>query len=86
MTTEVNEARRPHTYIRPCALEEEKTSQREKTEKIAPPKTHDEIHSSPAIATTSRSRATKHVPHVSSFSPASIYPGFVEIGLEQLSQ
>ena len=52
----------------------------------APPKTHHEIHSSPAIATTSRRRATKHAPCVSPYSPASIDPGFVEIGSAQLSQ
>ena len=52
----------------------------------AAPKTHHEIHSSPATATTSRRRATKHVPRVSPYSPASIDPGFVEIGLVQLSQ
>ena len=52
----------------------------------AAPKTHHEIHSSPVTATTSRRRATKHVPRVSPYSPASIDPGFVEIGLVQLSQ
>ena len=36
--------------------------------------------------TTSRRRATKHVQRVSPYSPASIDPGFVEIGLVQLSQ
>ena len=51
----------------------------------AAPKTHHEIHSSLATATTSRRRATKHVPRVSPYSSASIDPGFVEIGLEQLS-
>ena len=35
---------------------------------------------------TSRWLATKHVPRVSPYSPASIDPGFVEIGLVQLSQ
>ena len=44
-------------------------------------KTHHEIHSSPATATTLRRRATKHVPRVSPYSHASIDPGFVEIGL-----
>ena len=33
-----------------------------------------------------RRRATKHVPRVSPYSPASIDPGFVEIGHVQLSQ
>ena len=55
--------------------------------KLAPPKIHHEIHSRPATVTTSRRRATKHVPRVSPYSPASIDPGFVEkIGLVQLSQ
>ena len=58
----------------------------ENTKKPAPPKTHHEIHSNPVIATTSRRRATKYVPRVSPYSPASIDPGFVEIGLVQLSQ
>ena len=48
--------------------------------------THHEIHSSPATATTSRRRATKHVPHVNPCSPASIDPRLVEIGLVQISQ
>ena len=44
------------------------------------------IHSSPATATTSRKRAMKHAPRVSPYTPASIDPEFVEIGLVQLSQ
>ena len=52
----------------------------------AAPKTHHEIHSSPATAITSRRRATKHVPRVSPNSLASIDPGFVELGVVQLSQ
>ena len=54
--------------------------------KIAPPKTHHEIHTRPATATNSRRRAAKHVPRVSPCSPASIDPGFVQIGLVQLSR
>ena len=54
--------------------------------KSAPPKTHHEIHSSPATACNSRRLAMKHVPHVSPYSVNSIDPGFVEIGLVQLSQ
>ena len=70
---------------RPCAFEGKKTGK--KTEQSAPPKnTHHEIHSSPATATTPRWRETKHVPRVSPYSPASIDPEFVEIGLVQLSQ
>ena len=41
---------------------------------------------SPATATTSRRRATKHVQRVSPYSLATIDPGLVEIGLVQLSQ
>ena len=63
----------------PCAFEVEKTK---KKHEIPPIKTHHEIHSSPATATTSSRRATKHVPRVSPYSHASfIDPGFVEIGL-----
>ena len=54
--------------------------------KSAPPKTHRESHSSPATATTSRRRAKTHVSCVSPYSPPSIDPGLVEIGLVQLSQ
>ena len=52
----------------------------------AAPKTHREIHSSPATAAISTRRATNYVPRVSPYSPASIDPGFVEIGLVQLPQ
>ena len=51
-----------------------------------PPRPHHDIHSSPATATISRLRATKHVPRVSPSSPAPIDPGFVEIGFVQLSE
>ena len=54
--------------------------------KFSPTQTHHEIHSRPATATNSRRRAAKHVPRVSPCSPASIDPGFVQIGLVQLSQ
>ena len=85
LDTEVNEARRPHTYSRPCTFEE-KQNEPPPRRNPAAPKTHHEIQSSPAIATTSRRRATKHVPRVSPYSPAPIDPGFVESGLVQLSQ
>ena len=63
-----------------------KKNRQKKKARINPaaPKTHHEIHSSPATATTSIRRATKHVPRVSPYSPASTNPGFVEIGLVQL--
>ena len=62
--------------------------EKKENEKSAPPKTHHEIHSacSPATATTSRRRAMKHVPRVRPHSLPSTDPGFVEIGLVQLSQ
>ena len=52
----------------------------------APPQAHHKIQSSPATATTMRRLATKHVPRVSPYSLAAWGPGFVEIGLVQLSQ
>ena len=79
---EINEARSPHTCSRPCAFEEK--TNRKKTRKKNPP--HHEIHSRPATASNSRRHARKHVPRVSPYSPASIDPGFVEIGLVPLSQ
>ena len=82
---EVNEARRPHTCSRPCAFEEKK-QRKKKKKKSTPPRTHHKSRSSPVTSTTSRRRAKKHVPRVSPYSPASIDPGFVEIGLVQLSQ
>ena len=64
-----------------------KKIEKQKTQKKnAPPKTHHEIHSSPATATTSRRFATKHVPRVRPYSSASIDSGFVKIGFVQLSQ
>ena len=83
---EVIEARRPHTCSRPCAFEEKKKPKKENTKKSAPPKTHHESHSSPATTTASRLHVMKHVPRVRPHSPTSIDPGFVEIGLVQLSQ
>ena len=52
----------------------------------AAPKTHHGVHGSRATATISRWRATKRIPRVSPYSPTSVDPGFVEIGLVQLSQ
>ena len=69
-----------------CIRRGKKRKKRKNAKKSAAPKTHHEIHSSPATATTSRRRATKHVLRVSPYSHASIDPGFVEIVLVQLSQ
>ena len=63
-----------------------KKTKRKKKRNPDAPKTHHEIHSSPATATTSRRRAAKHDPRVSPYSPVLIDPGFEEIGLVQLSQ
>ena len=63
-----------------------KIEKNKNNKKSTPPKTHHDIHSSPATATTSRRRATRHIPRVSPYTPASIDPGFVEIGLVQLLQ
>ena len=59
---------------------------KKKHEKSAAPKTHHEIHSSPATANSSRRCALKNVLRVSPYSPASIDARLVEIGLVQLSQ
>ena len=83
---EVNMARQPHTCRRPSALDEKKKSKKKHTKKSTPPRTRHENHSSLATATNSRRRATKHVPRVSPYSPDSVDPGFVEIGLVQLSR
>ena len=84
---EVNEAKRPHTCSRPCVFEEKrKTRTKKNTKKSTAPETHHEIHSNSATATNSRRRATEHVPRVSPYSSAPIDPGFVEMGLVQLSQ
>ena len=79
---EVNEAR---TCSRPCACEKNKIDKKI-TEKSAPPKTHHEIHSSPATACNSRRHVIEHVPRASPCSPKSIDTGFVESGLVQFSQ
>ena len=65
---------------------ENTNSWKARNKKSAPPKPHHEIHSRPATATNSRRCAAKHVRRVSPHSPASIDPGFAEIGLVQLSQ
>ena len=60
--------------------------EKKNTKKSAPLKTHHEINRNPTTATPSRRRATKPVPRVTYYSPASIDPRFVEIGIVQLSQ
>ena len=85
-SSEVNIARKPHTCSTPCGRSKKNARQKKNTKKSAPSKTHHEIHSSPATATTLKGPATKHVPRVSLYSHASVDPGFVEIGLVHLSQ
>ena len=67
-------------------MQQDARKEKKRGKKTIAPKTHHEIHSSPATATTSRRRATKYVPRVNPYSPASVDPGFVEIGLVQLSK
>ena len=79
---EVREARLPRTCSRPCAFEVKKTNKKTKSHLTLKRHTTKYIHSSPAIATTSRRRAVKHVPLGSPYShSSSIDLGFVEIGL-----
>ena len=59
---------------------------KKKTSKLAPPKTHNDIHRNLATATTSKRRAMKHVQRVSPYSIACTHPGFVEVGFVQLLQ
>ena len=63
-----------------------KIGKNKNNKKTTPPKTHHDIHSRQATATTSTRRATRHIPRVCPYTPASINPGFVKIGLVQLSQ
>ena len=58
---------------------------KKKKKEIAQTKTHHEVHNRPATATNSRRREVKHIPRVSPHSPVSMDPGFVGIGLVQLS-
>ena len=70
----------------PCAFEEKrKTEKIYIMENLLHPK-HYEINSSPTTACNTRRHAMKHVPRVSPYSPDSIDPGFVEIGVVQLLQ
>ena len=74
------------SYLQQAVCVRRKKTNKKNEKNPASPKTHHETHISPATATTSRRRVKKHVPRVSPYSPASIDPGFVEIGLVQLSQ
>ena len=75
------------SYLQQAVCVRRKQNGKKKHDKNpAAPKTHHETHNSPATATTSGQLATKHVPRVSPYSPASIESEFVEIGLVQLSQ
>ena len=81
---EVHEARQgtTRTCSRPCAFGEKKTNTKNtKGHQTLKKHTTEYIHSSPATATTSRRRATEHVPRVSPYSHASsIDTFFLEIG------
>ena len=69
-----------------CAFDVEKQKNKTKCHQTLKKHTTKHIHSSPATATTSRRRATRHIPRGSPYTPASIDPGFVELGLVQPSQ
>ena len=69
-----------------CVRRIKNRGKKQNTKKSAPPKTHHESHSRPATATISRRGEMEHVPRVSPYLPASIYPEFVEIGLVQFSK
>ena len=62
------------------------SKEKKDTENLAAPKTHHDMYDSAVAATTSRHRATKHVPCVRPYVPASMDPEVVEIDLVQLSQ
>ena len=83
---EENEARRPHTCSRPCVFEEKTKLKKKQYKSRSTENAPRKPYNSPATATNSRRRATKHLPRVSPYSLASIDPGFVEIGLVQLPQ
>ena len=71
----------PRTCCRPCAFEVKKTKKETKSHQTLKKHATKYIHSRPAIATTSRRRAVKHVPLGSPYShSSSIDFGFVEIG------
>ena len=55
-----------------------KRKRKTRTRSPAAPKTNHELHSSPATATTSERSATKHVPRVGPYAPASVDPEFVD--------
>ena len=77
---EVNEARRPHTWSRPCAFEENKSKEHE----IPPHPKHTTKSTAARRPRPPRDgvRRDASIP----YSPACIGPGFVGIGLVQLSQ
>ena len=74
------------SYLQQAVCVRRKKKRKQNARKPVAPKIHYEIHNSPATVITSRRRATKRVPRVSPYSHASIDPGFVEIGLVQLSK
>ena len=59
---------------------------KKKKEKIRPTQNTPRNPQQPGDRDHMRRLATKHVPRVRPYSPASIDPGFVEISLVQLSQ
>ena len=84
---EVNEAMRPHTCSRPCAIEEEKKSTHIYKKKNRRAQTQTTKSTAARRSRPPRNgRATTHARCVSPYSLASTDPGFMAIGLVQLSQ
>ena len=63
-----------------------KTKRTKKNEKICPTENTPRNPHQPSDCDQLETARDKNVPRVSPYSPASIDPGFVEIGLVQLSQ
>ena len=83
---EVNEASGGLILAAGRVRSKEKKNKKKTRKNPAALKTRRETHFNPATATTSRQTATTRAPRVYPRSPASIDPGFVEIGRVQLSQ
>ena len=76
------------SYLQQAVCVRRKKKVEKKTLTNPPHRKHnrEKIHSSPTTACNPRRHAMKHVPHASPYSPDSIDPEYVEIGLVQLSQ
>ena len=73
-----------YIYMQEVVFVRKKTKSKERINTKKPP--HPKHTTKSRAIRRPRRHATKHVPRVSPYSPASIDPGFVEIGFGQLSQ